>query len=156
MARVTLYSHGQGADGFIAADQTFSGIVLQADSEPLPRPPALSPQRSLGSQAQSTQEPASMYQRNAPPVAASPSAKPVQASAPTYQGDVSYWGKAAMSDDYFEEGSNHGSNGQQSFSSGLSPRDAHPRARSWDEDEGYRVAFCPLFIMAWQAWQVIA
>ena len=58
----------------------------------------------------------------------------------TYQGDVSYWGKAAMSEGYFEDGSRHSSQGQQSLSSGLSPRDAHPRARPWDEDEGFRVS----------------
>ncbi len=64
-------------------------------------------------------------------------------SMPEYQGDVSYWGKQAMSDQYFEEGSIASSQNQQSLSSGLSPRDAHPRARSWDEDEGFRVCIIP-------------
>ncbi|KAK9826629.1 hypothetical protein WJX74_006747 [Apatococcus lobatus] len=73
-----------------------------------------------------------------PPVAALSPAQPARQPEVAYQGDVSYWGKAAMSDEYFEKGSNHSSHGLQSFSSGLSPRDAHPRARSWDEDEGYR------------------
>lgn len=136
--------------GFLEADQISSGLVLQADGESLQRPSALLPQQSLSPPAQSTQEPASLHQRHASPAAVIPPAKPVQEPAPAYQGDLSYWGKAAMSDDYFEEGSNHSSHGRQSFSSGLSPRDAHPRARSWDEDEGYRVASYLFFIVTWQ------
>ena len=58
---------------------------------------------------------------------------------PAYQGDVSYWGKQAMSEEYFEDRSVASSQNQPSLSSGLSPRDAHPRARDWDEEEGYRV-----------------
>ena len=49
----------------------------------------------------------------------------------TYEGDLSEWGRTQL-EDYYDEDDDQSMSSHQTMSSGLSPREIHPRPKPFD------------------------